>query len=1242
MENQFLKVKMHLTQILTLYLSVAVFAVAKPVLHLDFEGESAGFETIGDLSFEAGPRPPEFPDFAKKNRAAEFDGSSRLVRKDPGKDSPLDFDNGDAITLEAWVWPGHVGDGDNIYLIGKGRTNNKGFAANNQNYALRLRGQGGEGCVSFLFFSRPEKDKPGDWHRWTSNTGVLPDDGWSHVAVTYEFGNPKSVKGYVDGKSVSGKWDMGGASGRRPVVDDDELWIGSTLGGSRNNSYAGGLDEVAIHREILSPKLMAKRYRRVEQPKPRYVRPDWPAEKVLVEVVEGFSPVRGWPQSELPPVDSYHQDVLGFFRTTHKYADPGVRVDRPKAFFLRALASVTLPPGEHEWMVRSRWASRLWVDDELVVSVAQPSKGGGAHHNVPKIPEDWPAYLRLPGPGDAEKRFLLKSEGKPLNIRFEILVGDEKGKGNYRHDLGETCIAVSVNGNPFVLLGPRRQVPLTDAGWQTWRRESEPFYRDLDTVRRRAAARTADANWKTRHAKSREIMTNRIVAKPPGTPSFLPVLNDIDRFIGDGFVQATKRLRRPQEDARATRFRERVLPLLKEHCFKCHGEKEKGDLRLDSREAMLKGGESGDPALVPGDVGKSLLFTLSASRDKDEQMPSKGELLKAGELKILREWIEAGALWPSKLPSVVHTDDSPVTHGEMAKANLLPVPLTDDLAFLRRVTFDLVGVPPSLEEIRVFEADGSPDKRAKVIDRMLDDPRWADNWVGYWQDVLAENPNVLKPKLNNTGPFRDWIYEAFLDNKPMDRFVTELILMGGSKFGGGPAGFGMATQNDVPMAAKAYVIGSAFLGTNLQCARCHDAPYHPFMQADLFGMAAMLDRKAMKVPPTSIIAPTTAGARKSLVEVTLKPGSSVPPTWGFATLSNPSALTPFLGNEKDSRERLAALVTSPANKRFSQVIANRLWKRLFGIGLIDSADDWHDEHPSHPELLEYLGRELVLRGYDLKSLARLILNSHAYQRQTSPHAASPSISTKPLFAAQHRRRFTAEQIVDGLHHATGLPMKVGELNMDRDGGLGPNTFLNLGHPRKAWQFAALSNERDRPSLAIPRVQAVIDVLKNFGWRPSRQEPLTDREEVPHALQPGILSNGVLTTWLTRLSADHGLTAECLQERPAEDLLEVVFLRLLTRRPTKEERDRFLALLGEGYENRIIPVAERKKLPWPKKIPAVSWSNHLSPEANAIVIELEKRAREGDPPSNALNPAWRERMEDVLWAVINSPETLFVP
>ena len=114
--------------------------------------------------------------------------------------------------------------------------------------------------------------------------------------------------------------------------------------------------------------------------------------------------------------------------------------------------------------------------------------------------------------------------------------------------------------------------------------------------------------------------------------------------------------------------------------------------------------------------------------------------------------------------------------------------LTDDLSFLRRVYLDVVGVPPSLEEIAAFQKN--PDRKA-LIDKVLADPRWADHWMGYWQDVLAENPNILNPTLNNTGPFRWWLYESLRDNKPMDFFVTELLRMKGSERLGGPAGLSL-------------------------------------------------------------------------------------------------------------------------------------------------------------------------------------------------------------------------------------------------------------------------------------------------------------------------------------------------------------------------------------------------------------------------------------------------------------------
>ena len=202
-------------------------------------------------------------------------------------------------------------------------------------------------------------------------------------------------------------------------------------------------------------------------------------------------------------------------------------------------------------------------------------------------------------------------------------------------------------------------------------------------------------------------------------------------------------------------------------------------------------------------------------------------------------------------------------------------PLTD-AAFLRRLSLDVLGVIPDPAEITAFLADPSPAKRTRAVDARLSDPRWADGWMGYWQDVLAENPGLLKPTLNNTGPFRRFLHQALSDNLPIDRLATELIRMEGSPLGGGPAGFGMATQNDAPMAAKAHVLAKAFLAADMKCARCHDAPFHPFLQEDLFGLAAMLAGKPVAIPATSTV-PRQPGGRAPAVSVSLSAGESVAP-----------------------------------------------------------------------------------------------------------------------------------------------------------------------------------------------------------------------------------------------------------------------------------------------------------------------------------------------------------------------------
>jgi hypothetical protein len=777
------------------------------------------------------------------------------------------------------------------------------------------------------------------------------------------------------------------------------------------------------------------------------------------------------------------------------------------------------------------------------------------------------------------------------------------------------------------LLTPGKQAfAYTDAAWPAYEAAERARLNVMNSANRAKQRAQHTAYWDTRHKAAQEWLATTSEVKVPGPVKDYPAGNEIDRFLNAKISEVTA-----QNDAAhkgTVDFFRDVQPILETKCYDCHkGGKAKSGLKLDALADALKGGKSDGPAITPHDPGKSAMLDRVSTEDVESIMPPKGDPLTKDQIATLTKWVTEGATWP-----------------EFKADHLTITPLTDDLSFLRRVTLDTIGLVPSLAEIEAFTKDTSKDKRAKVIDRLLQDPRWADHWMGYWQDVLAENPNILNPTLNNTGPFRWWIYESLLDNIPMDLFVTELLRMKGSERFGGPAGFAVASQNDVPMAAKGTIVSTAFLGVEMKCARCHDSPANISTQQDLFELAGMLGTKALEVPVTSSVSADklTAGGRKPLIQVTLKPGTKVEPKWPFDEFC-PEPLGEKLAEDpKDTRDRLAALVTAPQNERFAQVLANRIWARFMGRGIVEPISDWEKGKPTHPEMLRWLSREFVRGGYDVKHLARLILNSNAYQRATD----STLKESSPLYVSPAPRRLEAEQIVDSLFAATGKPFRTEEVSLDIDGRREMNSSISLGQPRRCWMLTSTSNERDRPSLALPRIQAVTDVLGAFGWRGSRQDATTVRDTAPNALQPAILSNGTMSIWLTRLSDDHGITKLALQDQPLDQLVDTLFLRLLTRKPTADERARYTEHLRPGYETRVQHPAPKAQEPasTEERHPAkfVSWSNHLDPEATIVREEQEIAARRGDPPTEKLDATWRQRLEDTLWALLNAPEWVFAP
>lgn len=1177
-----------------------------------------------DDSKEPGPRAPVYPGFSKTNTAGVADGKSALLTVPDGNQAPR-FTKGEAITLEGWFKVRSLGKGAHVYLLGKGRT--KGNTMN-QNYALRLRGETSEGRLNFLFSSAASAGKAAGWHRWTSESGFRLG-GWHHVAVTYVFGEPKSIRGYIDGLPVKGTWDMDGETDQGPVSDDDALILGSGNGNSKGNAFDGWMDSVAIWREALPEATLKSRYRFVPPPPAVTVKDVVPG-KIRMQICEaGLPTTNAWPDEPLAATESYDEEAFGFSEVPQKYVATGVRGDRANPYLLRAASLVSLPKGTHRLLLRGHGAVRLFVDGASVLSLPFSGADGSGHGRISSQSE----YLnlgpdfRFAPPGTRESTVEFQSPGREHFVVLETVVGGYLGKNKRRPELGETVLAWSREGTEsWELLTPSGKpgIPYTDAGWENYEADQKTELAVANAKARESLRQSQSAYWEKRRAAALDWLRQTAEEPVPPATEDKASPHPIDRFLAAKISHFTAEANAAKTGS--VSYHDQIRPILESKCYDCHqGSKSKGGLQLTSLAFARKGGKSGDPGLVPGNDASGEILARIASDDPDEIMPPKGTPLSLKEVALIKTWIKEGAHWP-----------------ELMVESTRLTPPTDDLAFLRRVMLDTVGVVPSLAEIDAFLADSAPDKRSRWIDRLLQDSRWPDHWMGYWQDVLAENPNILNPTLNNTGPFRWWIQESLLDNKPLDLFVTELVRMEGSERFGGPAGFGVASQNDVPMAAKGTIVGSAFLGVQLKCARCHDAPTNRFRQEDLFHVAAMLGEKTMTVPTTSSVPMDRFHniGRKPLITVTLAPGSKVEPQWPFPEYCSENRAKELAQHPEDPRDRLAAAVTAPENERFAQVMANRIWARFMGRGLVEPVDDWEKGTPTHPGLLRWLGRELVRGGYDTKHVARLILNCEAYQRSVDPALKKPS----PLYTAPAPRRLSAEQIVDSLYAATGKPMRLEEVSLDIDGSRDLGNSISLGQPSRSWMLTSTSNERDRPSLSLPRIQAVADVLGAFGWRGSRQDPTTVRESDPNSLQPAILSNGNLGTWLTGLSDDHGITALTLEDQTLDVLIDRIFLKLLTRHPSPEEKTYYADYLREGYATRLLSPSSIEKTPsYPReRAKYVSWSNHLDPEATLVRQAQEADARHGDPPTGLLADPWRRRMEDVLWSLLNAPEFLFSP
>jgi hypothetical protein len=542
--------------------------------------------------------------------------------------------------------------------------------------------------------------------------------------------------------------------------------------------------------------------------------------------------------------------------------------------------------------------------------------------------------------------------------------------------------------------------------------------------------------------------------------------------------------------AAAPDFDKEVAPILLKRCLDCHsGPEASGKLRLDTAQNAKIGGRSG-PAIAPGDASGSLLVQRVEAGEMPPEKLGKSQALPKDEANVLRAWVASGANWPSdrkldlfevttdkrggrdwwsfqsvKRPSIPDGTRHPIdafVQRELKSQGREPAPEADRRTLIRRLSFDLLGLPPSLQETEAFLADHSPDAYEKLVDRLLASPHYGERWARHWLDVVryAETCGYERDQtLPYAWKYRDWVVQAFNRDKPFDRFIIEQLagdeLPDRSEETRIGTGFlRLGTWNDEPNDPKEYkyeriedmvhACSTAFLALTVKCARCHDHKFDPIPQRDYYRLAAafwagpiepgpreLLGGPAKELLGGDVLGWTDVGPKPTPLRLLKKgdpnrPGEEVP--FGFPTfvpsMNRPFSPPPDGARTTGRRLALAKWITDPANPLTARVWVNRLWQHHFGAGLVRSPDNFGftGEKPTHPELLDFLASELIRGGWRTKPLHRLIVTSATYKQSSIHPRQEEYTKTDPsnrFWWRAERRRLDAETLRDAILFVSG-------------------------------------------------------------------------------------------------------------------------------------------------------------------------------------------------------------------------------
>lgn len=577
-------------------------------------------------------------------------------------------------------------------------------------------------------------------------------------------------------------------------------------------------------------------------------------------------------------------------------------------------------------------------------------------------------------------------------------------------------------------------------------------------------------------------------------------------------------------------FAHQIVPLLQQHCAECHaGDQAEGGFSINNRELLLDAG-----VVTAGDSSDSYLMELITTQDKDIQMPPAGKpRVPAESVALVGRWIDQQLPWEPgfsfaentyepplaprrpELPPAVAGRDNPVDRiidAHLAASGVKQTGELDDATFYRRVSLDLVGLLPAPTDVTEFVADSAPDKRERLVDKLLADrTAYAQHWMTFWNDLLRNDYQGTGYVDGGRKEIGAWLYRSLMENKPYDEFARELVSPTDESVGfiNGIKWRGAVNASQTREIQFAQNVPQVFLGINLKCASCHDSFIDRWTLEETYNLAAVFSDHELEIHRCD--KPT---------------GKYASPGWLFPELGEVDDSLP----REERLEQLSLLLTHPENGRFARTIVNRLWCQLMGRGIVHPTDSMHTE-PWNEDLLDYLAVHLVDHNYDVQATLRLIASSQAYQSQSASIDAQP-VAGEFEYQGPVAKRMTAEQFVDAVWQITGT---------------GPES----PHKKAAAFLGKTEGEQRGPNGRFRSALVASDLLMRSLGRPNREQVVSSRPPLLTTLQALDLSNSPTLVG----TLDQGATnlKQRFEGKSAAEAVDELYLAALSRHPTEREQ-----------------------------------------------------------------------------------------